>query len=40
VPTTFLIDKKAVVRKAYLGFHNDLKTMLAKEIDALQSEKN
>jgi hypothetical protein len=39
VPTTFLIDKAGVIRKAFLGYHNDFKALLGKEIDALQNEK-
>jgi peroxiredoxin len=39
VPTTFLIDKAGVIRKAYLGFHKDFKGLLEKEIEALQAEK-
>lgn len=39
VPTTFLIDKAGVIRKAYLGYHKDFKTLLEKEIVALQAEK-
>jgi peroxiredoxin len=39
VPTTFLIDKAGVIRKAYLGYHKDFKTLLEKEIEALQAEK-
>ena len=38
-PTTFLVDGKGVVRKAYLGYHGDLKTLLGKEIDVLLAEK-
>lgn len=38
-PTTFLIDKTGVVRKAYLGYHQDFPAILAKEITALQAEK-
>jgi peroxiredoxin len=38
-PTTFLIDGKGVVRKAYLGYHADLKTLLGKEIDVVLAEK-
>jgi peroxiredoxin len=39
VPTTFLIDKAGVVRKAYLGYHNDFKALLGKEIEGLQAER-
>jgi hypothetical protein len=38
-PTTFLVDKAGVVRKAYLGYHQDFPAILAKEISALQAEK-
>jgi peroxiredoxin len=39
VPTTFLVDKGGVIQKAYLGYHKDFKTLLEKEIVALQAEK-
>jgi peroxiredoxin len=39
VPTTFLIDKAGVIRKAYLGYHKDFKSLLEKEIETLQTEK-
>jgi hypothetical protein len=38
-PTTFLVDGKGVVRKAYLGYHADLKTLLGKDIDVVLAEK-
>lgn len=38
-PTTFLIDKTGVIRKAYLGYHQDFPAILAKEVRALQAEK-
>jgi cytochrome c biogenesis protein CcmG/thiol:disulfide interchange protein DsbE len=37
VPMTFLIDKSGIIRKVFLGFHQDFKTLLGKEIDALLS---
>jgi cytochrome c biogenesis protein CcmG/thiol:disulfide interchange protein DsbE len=36
VPMTFLIDKGGVIRKAFLGFHQDFKKLIRDEIDALQ----
>ena len=38
VPMTFLIDKEGVIRKAFLGYHSDFKTVVGKELDALQKE--
>lgn len=35
VPTTFLIDKEGIVRKAFLGYHAEFPAILAKDIDAL-----
>lgn len=36
VPTTFLIDKKGVVRKAFLGYHPDFKSVVAAELKKLE----
>ena len=35
VPMTFLVDKTGMVRKAFLGYRADFKTLIEKEIDAL-----
>ena len=35
VPMTFLVDQNGVIRKAFLGYHSDFKTLVAREIDAL-----
>jgi peroxiredoxin len=39
VPMTFLIDKDGVIKRAYLGFHDDLKDLLAKDAQALGAAK-
>lgn len=36
VPLTFLIDKKGIVRKAFLGYHKDYGDLLKKEIEAVR----
>jgi thiol-disulfide isomerase/thioredoxin len=35
VPMTFLIDKPGIIRKAFLGYHQDFKKLVGDEIDAL-----
>jgi peroxiredoxin len=35
VPLTLLIDNAGVIRKAFLGYHQEFKILLGKEIDAL-----
>lgn len=37
VPITFLIDKGGTIRKAFLGYHQEFKSILGKEIDALNT---
>ncbi|MGZ5546314.1 MAG: DUF2092 domain-containing protein [Limisphaerales bacterium] len=37
VPMTFLIDKSGVIRKAFLGYHQNFKKLVGDEIDALQT---
>ena len=35
LPTTFLIDQNGVIRKAFLGYHEDFKKLVGIEIDVL-----
>jgi hypothetical protein len=39
VPKTFLIDREGVIQRAYLGFHDDLKSLLAKDAELLRAKK-
>ncbi len=39
VPMTFLVDKKGVVRKAFLGYHKDFCELVKKELEAVRAEK-